>query len=140
MQPDFPALFGRASCVCHQHCLDVPININVGMTGHDDFGAAPNGEEKVMPLNEIPKFFHPEIRHLIDFALEDAWQELRNQDLADAASVRGKLATTIVALAAIGETDPVKLKRFALHAARGAFEHAARAQHRKQASKVAASA
>ena len=55
-----------------------------------------------MPLNEIPKFFHPEIRHLIDFALEDAWQELRNQDLADAASVRSKLATTIVALAAIG--------------------------------------
>src|SRR5262245_48487634 len=51
-----------------------------------------------MPLNEIPKFFHPEIRHLIDFALEDAWRELSNQDLADAASVRGKLATTIVAL------------------------------------------
>ena len=107
------------------------------MTGRDDSGATPNGS---MPLNEIPKFFHPEIRHLIDFALEDAWQELRNQDLADAASVRGKLATTIVALAAIGETDPVKLKRFALHAARGAFEQAARAQHRKQASKVAASA
>ena len=127
--------------MCHQHCLDVPININVGMTGHGDFGAAPNGEEKVMPLNEIPKFFHPEIRHLIDFALEDAWQELRNQDLADAASVRGKLATTIVALAAIGETDPVKLKRFALHAARGAFERAARAQHhRRQARKAAASA
>ena len=61
MQPDFPALFGRASCVCHQHCLDVS---NVGMTGHDDFGAAPNGEEKVMQLNEIPKFFRPEIRHL----------------------------------------------------------------------------
>ena len=93
-----------------------------------------------MPLNEIPKFFHPEIRHLIDFALEDAWQELRNQDLADAASVRGKLATTIVALAAVGETDPVKLKRFALHAARGAFAHSARAQHRRQAGKVAASA
>jgi len=93
-----------------------------------------------MPLNEIPKFFHPEIRHLIDFALEDAWQELRNQDLADAASVRGKLARTIVALAAIGETDPVKLKRFALHAARGALERAARAQHRRQASKVTASA
>jgi hypothetical protein len=93
-----------------------------------------------MPLNEIPKFFHPEIRDLIDFALEDAWQELRNQDLADAASVRGKLATTIVALAAIGETDPVKLKRFALHAARGAFENPARAQHRKQAGKVATSA
>jgi len=30
-----------------------------------------------MPLNEIPEFFHPEIRQLIDFALEDAWQELR---------------------------------------------------------------
>ena len=127
--------------MCHQHCLDVPTNINVGMTGHGDFGAAPNGEEKVMPLNEIPKFFHPEIRDLIDFALEDAWRELRNQDLADAASVRGKLATTIVALAAIGETDPVKLKRFALHAARGAFERAARAQHHcRQASKVTASA
>jgi hypothetical protein len=110
------------------------------MTGRDDFGATPNGEEKVMPLNEIPKFFHPEIRHLIDFALEDAWRELKNRDLADAASVRGKLATTIVALAAIGETDPVKLKRFALHAARGAFENAPRAQHRRQASKVAASA
>jgi hypothetical protein len=104
------------------------------MTGHDDFGAAPNGEEKVMPLNEIPKFFHPEIRDLIDFALEDAWRELRNEDLADAASVRGKLATTIVALAAIGETDPVKLKRFALHAARGAFEQ----RHRRQATKEAA--
>jgi hypothetical protein len=74
-----------------------------------------------MPLNEIPKFFHPEIRHLIDFAMEDAWQELRKEGLADAASVRGKLATTIVALAAIGETDPTKLKRFALHAARGAL-------------------
>lgn len=93
-----------------------------------------------MPLNEIPKFFHPEIRHLIDFALEDAWRELKNQDLADAASVRGKLATTIVALAAIGETDPVKLKRFALHAARGAFEKTARTQHRRQANKEAASA
>jgi hypothetical protein len=62
---------------------------------------------KIMLLDEIPKFFHPE-----DFALEDAWREIRNQNLADAASVRSKLATTIVALAAIGETDPVKLKRF----------------------------
>jgi hypothetical protein len=93
-----------------------------------------------MPLHEIPKFFHPEIRDLIDFALEDAWRELRDQNLADTASVRGKLATTIVALAAIGETDPIKLKRFALHAARGALQHAARAQHRRQAGKVGASA
>jgi hypothetical protein len=61
MQPDFPALFGRASCVCHQHCLDVS---NVGMTGHDDFGAAPNGEEKVMPLpsrdSPLDCFKHPD--------------------------------------------------------------------------------
>ena len=34
-------------------------------------------------LNEIPEFFHPEIRQLIDFALEDAWHELRNDGLAD---------------------------------------------------------
>jgi hypothetical protein len=77
--------------------------------------------DKVMPLNEIPEFFHPEIRQLIDFALEDAWQEIRNAGLADTASVRGRLATTIVALAAIGETDPIKLKNFALHATRAAF-------------------
>ena len=76
---------------------------------------------KVMPLNAIPEFFHPEIRQLIDFALEDAWQEVRNERLADTASVRGRLATTIVALAAIGETDPTKLKEFALHATRAAF-------------------
>ena len=41
-------------------------------------------------LNEIPEFFHPEIRQLIDFALEDAWHELRNDGLADTASVRGR--------------------------------------------------
>jgi len=83
-----------------------------------------------MPLNEIPEFFHPEIRQLIDFALEDAWQELRKDGIADTASVREKLATTIVALAAIGETvalaaigetDPSKLKNLALHAARAAY-------------------
>ena len=74
-------------------------------------------------LNEIPEFFHPEIRQLIDFTLEDAWHELRNDGLADTASVRGRLATTIVALAAIGETDPIKLKKFALHAtAKGVTE------------------
>jgi hypothetical protein len=74
-----------------------------------------------MPLNEIPQFFHPEIRQLIDLALEDAWQEVRNERLADTASVRGRLVTTIVALAAIGETDTIKLKNFALHATRAAF-------------------
>ena len=74
-----------------------------------------------MPRNAIPEFFHPEIRQLIDFALEDAWQEIRNERLADTASVRGRLATTIVALAAIGETNPIKLKNFALHATRADF-------------------
>lgn len=74
-----------------------------------------------MPLNEIPEFFHPEIRYLIDLALEDAWQEAREEELADAASVRGKLAGTIVALAAIGETDPAKLKKIALHATRATY-------------------
>ena len=89
--------------------------------GRDGFGATPNGEEKVMQINEVPKFFHPEIRQLIDFALEDAWHEVRKEALADPASVRRKWATTIVALAAIGETDPIKLKKFALHATRAAY-------------------
>jgi hypothetical protein len=69
-----------------------------------------------MPLNEIPvpEFFHPEIRHLIDFALEDAWQELRKDGVADTASLIEKLAATTVALA-------IKLKNLALHAARAAY-------------------
>jgi len=73
-----------------------------------------------MPLNEIPTFFHPEIRSLIDSALEQAWLELREDSPADEVMARRKLATTIVALAAIGETDPAKLKKFALHATRAA--------------------
>jgi len=71
-----------------------------------------------MPLKEIPEFFHPEIRHLIDFALEEAWQELKREGFADPLPTKRKLATTIVALAAIGETNPNKLKSFALHAVR----------------------
>ncbi|HXV83421.1 MAG TPA: hypothetical protein VEG60_26480 [Candidatus Binatia bacterium] len=73
-----------------------------------------------MPLNEIPTFFHPEIRSVIDSALEQAWQELQNDNPTDELMARRKLATTIVALAAIGETDPAKLKQFALHATRAA--------------------
>jgi hypothetical protein len=72
-----------------------------------------------MPLNEIPKYLHPETRSLIDSALEQAWQELKEDGPADIALARRKLAGTIVALASVGETDPAKLKRFALHAARG---------------------
>jgi hypothetical protein len=71
-----------------------------------------------MPLNEIPAFFHPEIRSLIDSALEEAWLELREDGPADEVLARRKLATTIVALAAIGETDAAKLKKVALYATR----------------------
>lgn len=74
-----------------------------------------------MPHKKIPEFFHPEIRRLIELSLEDAWQELKNEKLADAQLVRERLATTIVALAAIGETDSSKLKNFALDAARATY-------------------
>jgi hypothetical protein len=87
------------------------------MTGHDAC-ATPNGEA-IMPLNEIPKYLRPETRSLIDLALEQAWQELKEDRPADVALTRRKLAGTIVALALVGETDPAKLTRFALHAARG---------------------
>jgi hypothetical protein len=60
-------------------------------------------------------------------ALEDAWQELNKDGLVDADPARMKLATTIVALASVGETDPGKLKGFALHAAQAALK-AARAK------------
>jgi hypothetical protein len=73
-----------------------------------------------MPLNEIPTFFHPDIRRLIDAALEQAWLELREENPDNEAMARRKLATTIVALAAIGETDLAKLTKFALHATRAA--------------------
>ena len=73
-----------------------------------------------MPLNEIPTSFPPEIRSLIDPALEQAWLELRKDNPIDELMARRKLLTTIVALVAIGDTDPAKLKRFALNAARAA--------------------
>jgi hypothetical protein len=73
-----------------------------------------------MPLNEIPKYLSPETRNLIDSALEQAWQELKNDAPGDASLARRKLAGTIVALASVGETDQAKLKSFALNAARGA--------------------
>ena len=74
-----------------------------------------------MPRNKIPEFFHPEIRRLIELSLEDAWEELKNEKLADAQSVRARLVTTMVALAAIGETDSSKLKNFAVEAARATY-------------------
>lgn len=74
-----------------------------------------------MPLSEIPKHFNPEIRRLVEAALEDAWREL-NADDSIKVRARSKLRTTIVALAAVGETDSEKLKRFALHAWRNALK------------------
>jgi hypothetical protein len=78
----------------------------------------PNGES-VMPLNEIPKYLNPETRRLVDATLEDACQELKKDACVHANPERMKMATTIVALASIGETDPAKLKWFAINTVRG---------------------
>ena len=51
-----------------------------------------------MPLNEIPKHLRPETRRLIDAALEQAWQELKEDGPADVALARRKLAGTIILL------------------------------------------
>jgi hypothetical protein len=72
-----------------------------------------------VPLNEIPKYLNPDTRRLVDDALEDAWQELNKDGHFERDRARMKLATTIVALASVGETDPAKLKRFAIHALKG---------------------
>ena len=74
-----------------------------------------------MPLNEIPTHFHPDVRLLIEATLEDACREL-NADDSIKARAKGKLRTTIVALAAVGETDSEKLKRFAIHAWQNAIK------------------
>ena len=74
--------------------------------------------------------------------MEDAWQELIKDGLAHADRARMKLATTIVALASVGETDPAKLKWFAMHALRGALQadnaEAKRAQKAGQPAETAA--
>ena len=67
----------------------------------------------------LPRFFGPETLALMDSAMEQAWEELQESgDVANVTSARRQLRRTIVALAAVGETDRAKLKRFALHAAR----------------------
>ena len=38
-----------------------------------------------MPLNEIPKHLTPEVRSLIEAALEDAWRELNKDGTLEAA-------------------------------------------------------
>ena len=45
-----------------------------------------------MPLNEIPSYIGPETRRLIDLALDEAWQELKNDLPADALLARRKMA------------------------------------------------
>jgi len=75
-----------------------------------------------MPLNEIPKYINLETRSLIESALEEAWQELSKDSELEAACVQRRLRRTIVALASVGETDPKKLKWFAIHAWRGAIQ------------------
>lgn len=83
-----------------------------------------------MPLNEIPRHLDPDARRLVEIALEEAWRELNRAGRLDPAPIRAKLRTTIVALASVGETDPEKLKLFAIHAWRGAMQ-AAQAEKRE---------
>jgi hypothetical protein len=71
-----------------------------------------------MPF-EIPRHFNAETRSLIETALEEAWQELSQGTRVEVAPTKRKLVRTMVALAAVGETDLKKLKSFAIHAWRG---------------------
>ena len=71
-----------------------------------------------MPF-EIPRHFNAETRSMIEIALEEAWQELNKGTRVEAAPTKRTLVRTMVALAAVGETDIKKLKAFAIHAWRG---------------------
>jgi hypothetical protein len=108
----------------------------IDTTGGDDPAPFLTGGE-VMPLNEIPKYFNPEIRSLVESALEEAWQELGKDSHLEPALVQRRLRRTIVALASVGETDPRKLKWFAIHAWRGAIQ-AEQAAQRARMSGMAA--
>ena len=79
-----------------------------------------------MPLNEIPKYINPEMRALIKAAVDEAWQELREEKPGDEGKARRKLAGTMVALLLVGESDPAKLRNFALNAARAMIRHTAK--------------
>ncbi len=52
--------------------------------------------------------------------------------LVDADRARQKLARTIIILASVGETNPDKLKWFALHVARGALQAEQAAKRTRQ--------
>jgi hypothetical protein len=69
-----------------------------------------------MALNEMPNFFPPEALESMSSAFEEAWLELADDGSIDAEQARRRLARTIVALASVGETNPAKMKQFALSA------------------------
>lgn len=75
-----------------------------------------------MPF-EIPKHFNAATRDVIETALEDAWQELSKGTRLEATRTKRRLVRTMVALAAVGETDRNKLKSFAMNAWRGSLQH-----------------
>ena len=57
-----------------------------------------------MPLNEIPKYLTPEVRTLIEVALEDAWHELLKKDGALRATLtRNKLGVLWLPLRPLGK-------------------------------------
>jgi hypothetical protein len=74
-----------------------------------------------MPF-EIPRHFNAETRSMIETALEEAWQELSKGTRVETAPTKRKLVRTMVALAAVGETDIKKLKSFAIHAWRRSLQ------------------
>jgi hypothetical protein len=67
----------------------VPSSSPFALIGTEEAPCPPTGllllllAKRVMLRNKIPEFFHPEIRHLITLAFEDAWQELKNEELAE---------------------------------------------------------
>ena len=63
-----------------------------------------------MPF-EIPKYFNAQTRDVIETALEESWQELSKGAPLEALPTKRRLIRTMVALAAVGETDRNKLSR-----------------------------
>ena len=60
-----------------------------------------------MPF-EIPKYFNAETRSMIEVALDEAWHELSKGTRVEATSTKRRLVRTMVALAAVGETDLIR--------------------------------
>lgn len=73
------------------------------------------------PFHEIPEGFSPELLDLQDRAFIDTWRELQTRKSSvahkeNAQATRTAMAKLIFDLAATGVSDPVRLKRHALHA------------------------